>query len=56
MGHKDIGVHKHDRQLQTSQHWWSSDWAFSDIVRGLENKVYLPPLLLVHRASCTNKG
>jgi hypothetical protein len=31
-------------------------WAPSDVVRGLVNLVYLPPQLLAHHASDTNKG
>jgi hypothetical protein len=56
MEHKDIGVRKGDHQLQTLRRQWSSGWALSNIVRGLVNKAYLPPLLLAHHASCTNKG
>jgi hypothetical protein len=56
MEHKDIGVRKGDHQLQTLRRQWSSSWALSNIVRGLVNKAYLPPLLLAHHASCTNKG
>jgi hypothetical protein len=56
VGRKDVGVHKGDCQLQMPWHRWSSSWALSDVVRGLVNYVYLPPLLLAHHASNTNKG
>jgi hypothetical protein len=37
MVRKDVGVRKGNRQLQTLQHQWTSDWALSDAVRGLVN-------------------
>jgi hypothetical protein len=56
VGCKDVGVCKGDQQLQTLQRRWSSGWALPNVVRGLVNEVYLPPLLLTHYASDTNKG
>jgi hypothetical protein len=56
MVHMDIGVHKVDRQLRTLWHQWSSGWDVSNAVRGSINYIYLPPLHLAHRASCTNNG
>jgi hypothetical protein len=52
---KDIGVCRGDCQLRIPWHRWSSGWALLDVVRGLVNKVYLPPLLLTHRVSCNNE-
>jgi hypothetical protein len=52
---KDIGVCRGDCQLRIPWHLWSSGWALLDVVRGLVNKVYLPPLLLAHRVSCNNE-
>jgi hypothetical protein len=37
--------------LQCHDRGGKSGWALSDAVRGLINQVYMPPLLLAHRAS-----